>query len=73
MNQPYGQLREIMTYTLYPKGHPYHHSVIGSMNDLNAASLDDVNGIGGHHNPIGANRTPFQNQQLGYFHRTPVG
>ncbi|RZA19245.1 MAG: insulinase family protein [Lysobacteraceae bacterium] len=42
MNQPYGQLREVMTYTLYPEGHPYHHSVIGSMNDLNAAKLDDV-------------------------------
>ena len=42
MNQPYGQLREVMTYTMYPEGHPYHHSVIGSMNDLNAASLDDV-------------------------------
>ncbi|NLB14288.1 MAG: insulinase family protein, partial [Gammaproteobacteria bacterium] len=26
----------------YPKGHPYHHSVIGSMSDLNAASLEDV-------------------------------
>ncbi|MES2858319.1 MAG: pitrilysin family protein [Pseudomonadota bacterium] len=44
MNQPYGQLREVMTYTLYPKGHPYHHSVIGSMNDLNAAALEDVQG-----------------------------
>ncbi|MBP8615849.1 MAG: insulinase family protein, partial [Thermomonas sp.] len=42
MNQPYGQLREVTTYTLYPKGHPYHHSVIGSMNDLNAAKLADV-------------------------------
>ncbi len=41
-NQPYGQLREVMVRTMYPKGHPYHHSVIGSMNDLNAASLDDV-------------------------------
>ena len=27
---------------LYPEGHPYHHTVIGSMNDLNAASLEDV-------------------------------
>jgi zinc protease len=27
---------------LYPKGHPYHHPVIGSMADLEAASLDDV-------------------------------
>jgi len=42
MNQPYGQLREVMTYDLYPKGHPYHHSVIGSMNDLNAARIEDV-------------------------------
>ena len=42
MNQPYGQLREILSYTMYPKGHPYHHSVIGSMNDLNAAKLADV-------------------------------
>ena len=44
VNQPYGQLREILSYTMYPKGHPYHHSVIGSMNDLNAAKLDDVQG-----------------------------
>ncbi len=41
-NQPYGQLREVMARTIYPKGHPYHHTTIGSMNDLNAASLDDV-------------------------------
>src|SRR3546814_5622668 len=27
---------------MYPKGHPYHHTTIGSMNDLNAASLEDV-------------------------------
>ncbi|GIL39210.1 M16 family metallopeptidase [Roseiterribacter gracilis] len=27
---------------LYPVGHPYHHSVIGSMEDLDRASLDDV-------------------------------
>ncbi len=41
-NQPYGQLREIVSHTMYPDGHPYHHTTIGSMNDLNAASLDDV-------------------------------
>ena len=40
--QPYGQLREVMAKTIFPKGHPYHHTTIGSMNDLNAASLDDV-------------------------------
>lgn len=41
-NQPYGQLREVIARTMYPKAHPYHHTTIGSMNDLDAASLDDV-------------------------------
>ena len=42
MNQPYGQLREIISHTMYPQGHPYHHTTIGSLNDLNAAKLEDV-------------------------------
>ncbi len=41
-NQPYGQVWEKLTKAMYPVGHPYHHSVIGSMNDLNAATLGDV-------------------------------
>jgi predicted Zn-dependent peptidase len=41
-NQPYGQVWEKLGRALYPVGHPYHHSTIGSMNDLNAASLADV-------------------------------
>ena len=41
-NQPYGQVWERMSRALYGPDHPYGHSVIGSMNDLNAASLDDV-------------------------------
>ncbi|MDG6348780.1 pitrilysin family protein [Luteimonas sp. 8-5] len=41
-NQPYGQVYEVMTKALYPAGHPYSHTVIGSMADLNAASLEDV-------------------------------
>lgn len=41
-NQPYGQVWEVMSRTLYPASHPYHRGVIGSMNDLNAATLDDV-------------------------------
>ncbi|MBB1088841.1 insulinase family protein [Lysobacter sp. SG-8] len=41
-NQPYGQVWEKLGRAMYPKGHPYHHSTIGSMADLNAASLDDV-------------------------------
>ena len=43
-NQPYGQVWENIFSTSFPEGHPYHHSVIGSMNDLNAATLDDVKG-----------------------------
>ena len=41
-NQPYGQATYKITETMYPEGHPYHWSVIGSMEDLSAASLDDV-------------------------------
>ncbi|WP_295910794.1 pitrilysin family protein [uncultured Xanthomonas sp.] len=41
-NQPYGQAWSRLSRALYPAGHPYHHTVIGSMNDLNAASLADV-------------------------------
>ncbi|HVI25393.1 MAG TPA: pitrilysin family protein [Xanthomonadaceae bacterium] len=41
-NQPYGQVWDKLTQAMYPKSHPYHHGVIGSMNDLNAASLEDV-------------------------------
>ncbi len=41
-NQPYGLSEYITLETLFPKGHPYHHSTIGSMADLDAASLDDV-------------------------------
>ncbi|MGH8078372.1 MAG: M16 family metallopeptidase, partial [Lysobacter sp.] len=41
-NQPYGQVWEKLGKAMYPAGHPYHHSTIGSMADLNAASLEDV-------------------------------
>ena len=41
-NQPYGDWDELLQEMLYPGDHPYHHSVIGSMADLDAASLDDV-------------------------------
>ena len=41
-NQPYGRSYDSLVRSLYPEGHPYHHTVIGSMNDLNAASLEDV-------------------------------
>ncbi len=41
-NQPYGDWDERIQALVYPKGHPYHHSTIGSMEDLSAASLSDV-------------------------------
>ena len=41
-NNPFGLLRYEIFENLFPKGHPYHHSTIGSMADLNSASLDDV-------------------------------
>ncbi len=44
-NQPYGTAGERIGEIMYPKGHPYNWSVIGSMEDLSAASLDDVKGF----------------------------
>jgi zinc protease len=41
-NQPYAISEELVTNATWPAGHPYAHTVIGSMEDLNAASLDDV-------------------------------
>ena len=41
-NQPYSISEELMTKAVWPMGHPYAHTVIGSMEDLTAASLDDV-------------------------------
>ncbi len=41
-NQPYAIVEELSIKATWPAGHPYSWSVIGSMEDLNAASLDDV-------------------------------
>ena len=41
-NQPYGRAFERIAETNYPYSHPYSWSPIGSMEDLNAASLDDI-------------------------------
>ena len=43
-NQPYGLVEYMTGDNLLPVGHPYRHSVIGSMADLDAASLEDVKG-----------------------------
>ena len=41
-NQPYGKVDNLIAARTYPAGHPYSWTTIGSMEDLNAASLDDV-------------------------------
>ncbi len=41
-NRPYGTWNEKLQGHLFPEGHPYHHPTIGSMADLDAASLADV-------------------------------
>jgi zinc protease len=41
-NQPYGSWWERLPALCFPPTHPFHHSLMGSMEDLSAASLDDV-------------------------------
>jgi len=41
-NQPYGTWWERLPMLCFPPEHPFHHSLIGSMEDLDAASLEDV-------------------------------
>ncbi|USQ78841.1 M16 family metallopeptidase [Ornithinimicrobium faecis] len=41
-NQPYGTAIADLGSLVFPEGHPYHHPTIGSMEDLDAAALEDV-------------------------------
>jgi zinc protease len=41
-NQPYRVAEDLTVKSTYPALHPYSHTVIGSMDDLNAASIEDV-------------------------------
>ncbi len=41
-NRPYGHTRYVINKLLYPEDHPYNWQVIGSFEDLQAASLEDV-------------------------------
>lgn len=41
-NQPYGMAFPVLHQYLYPANHPYHWPIIGSMDDLDAATLQDV-------------------------------
>jgi len=40
-NVPYGRWHEVIGELAYPEGHPYHHSTIGSMEELDSATLED--------------------------------
>lgn len=81
-NQPYGQAIYKIPETMYPVGHPYHWSPIGSMEDLSAASLEDVKSffrryyvpnnaslvISGDFNPVEAKKLAEK-----YFAKLPKG
>jgi predicted Zn-dependent peptidase len=41
-NRPYGDWDERLQALAFPPSHPYHHPVIGSMDDIDAATLEDV-------------------------------
>jgi zinc protease len=44
-NAPLGGMARVELEALFPPGHPYHHEVMGSMKDLDAASEDDIRGF----------------------------
>ncbi len=44
-NTPYGKVELELPEALYPEDHPYHHAVIGSHEDLEAATVEDVKGF----------------------------
>lgn len=54
-NKPYGLVGDAQTKALFPSDHPYGHDTIGSMEDLDAASLEDVrNWFRQHYGPNNA-------------------
>ncbi len=48
-NQPYGTALMEVYAAVFPDDHPYHHPTIGSMEDLDAASLEDVHAFFSRH------------------------
>jgi predicted Zn-dependent peptidase len=54
-NVPYGNALVDVYATVFPEDHPYHHPTIGSMEDLDAASLEDVHAFFRHY--YGPNNT----------------
>ena len=52
-NRPFGHIGAVVAEALYPQGHPYRWTVIGSLEDLDAASVDDAKAF--HHDWYGPN------------------
>ncbi len=48
-NRPYGMAHLLLQSAVFPTPHPYSWPVIGSMEDLNAATLDDVRSFFSHY------------------------
>lgn len=48
-NVPYGDVMERLVTLTFPSDHPYGHTTIGSMDDLNAATLEDVSSFFARH------------------------
>jgi zinc protease len=81
-NQPGGLLQYSVQQTLFPAGNPYHHTVIGSMSDLDQASLEVVkNWFRSHYGPnnavlvLAGDITPAEARPLveKYFGDIPAG
>jgi zinc protease len=48
-NRPYGRVEEILPTLLYPPAHPYHHPIIGSHADLQAARVEEAKAFFARH------------------------
>ena len=81
-NQPYALSEELIVKATYPHGHPYAHTVIGAMEDLDAATLEDVrNWFKTYYTPsnavlvIAGDITPAKAHELArrYFNDIPPG
>ncbi|MBN2481048.1 MAG: insulinase family protein [Bacteroidales bacterium] len=69
-NQPYGHTNYVIHNTIFPEGHPYNWTVIGEMEDLKNATLEDVKDF--YNNYYGPNNATlviagdFSNEEVRY-------
>jgi predicted Zn-dependent peptidase len=84
-NRPYGKVELRLPELMYPESHPYHHPVIGSHQDLEAAGVEDVRSFfDQHYVPAQASlaiagdvkasdAAALAEKYLGVVHREPTG